>query len=86
MKEQHPKFPGMAWFVIEPIAVPRQPFRTRISCLVCGQAIAVVRQKPYAIYRIGREIIGVVCDGCLSEPTREKLAVLRRERQEASRR
>lgn len=68
---------GRSRFSLATLEGPRPPFYAGVDCLVCGATIPVRRRTVLAIFRVGTETIGAVCDGCVDEETRQRLARLR---------
>jgi hypothetical protein len=57
----------------------RLPFVARVHCVVCDRCLDVPYGAVMATFSIGREHLGVVCDGCLSDETRDRLSARRRQ-------
>jgi len=72
---------GRARFVIQKLRLPvSAAFCTTTTCLLCGAESEITRGAVMATFTIGNEIVAVVCDRCLDDDSRQRLAALRRER------
>lgn len=59
-------------------------WRAETHCLQCTRPMTLEYDGIYACYRIGHELIGVLCDACLAPEGRERLEAKRqRVRQDA---
>jgi hypothetical protein len=59
---------------------PKFGFEATVECLECGEPMRVRYGEFYATFRAGKETLGLMCDECLEEPSRE---LLRRWREQA---
>lgn len=53
------------------------PFVACVPCICCGQVVAVAIGEHVAMFRVGSEIVGIVCECCLSPESRATLAEMR---------
>jgi hypothetical protein len=68
---------GTPKFNFEPVSSRKLNFRALTECLACGRPLVVDLGVVGAVYRIGREFLGIACDGCLDERSQAQLAQLR---------
>ena len=76
---------GRTRFRLEQVRVPRDPARATPPCLICRAPVPLARGDVRAVFSVGGEAIGVICDADLDDATRERLATLRARRDEVPR-
>jgi len=60
---------------IEPaVTSARIPWIATVTCVVCGRPTEIRYGDPAATFRVGRELVGVVCPQCLTPEARAELA------------
>jgi hypothetical protein len=81
MKEQKPTtlkpLPSRTLFRFEPVRSPKLPFVAETTCLFCATPMRVRFGAIAATFRIGNEVVGVACDECLDDDSRDRLARFR---------
>jgi hypothetical protein len=70
---------GSPTFRFEAVVSRRLPFEATVHCISCGELFIISLGQVHATYRVGRELVGVCCDRCLSPETYAQLTRLRQQ-------
>ena len=82
MKGQYDVPIGRTSFAFEAVrSTSHLSFIAETACLSCGQTVRIAYGHHAAVYRVGRQLVGICCDDCLSSESRQHLAQLRSERE-----
>lgn len=68
---------GRTTFMLAAARSLRLPFVAEVTCVNCGGAVFVAYGEIVPTFRVGNEVVGVCCDSCLDQESREKLALVR---------
>lgn len=64
-------------FRFRPATSRRLSFVAVEECVGCGRSIVVRYGEVVATFSVGNELVGLCCDACLSDDSRQRLAALR---------
>jgi hypothetical protein len=66
-------------FLLERVVADRLfAWQAPATCLECGQGFTILRGEHAAVLRCGHEVVGVVCDICLTDASRARREPARR--------